>query len=57
MGGVGSKVAHVVAWSGEDQRAILENLGSGCGATLEGLDKGQGGSRGVKWVAKVEEGG
>ena len=32
-------------------------LGSGCGATLEGLDKGQGGSRGVKWVAKVGEGG
>ena len=32
-------------------------MGSGCGATLEGLDKGQGGSRGVKWVAGCVEGG
>ena len=38
------------------EEVILGILGRGGGATLEGLDGGQGGSRGVKWVAKVGEG-
>ena len=37
------------------EEVILGILGSGCGATLEGLDKDQGGSRGAKWWLGVVE--